>query len=136
LEESKDQTILVVVSGKVAFSPREKSGEKVLLTQEQQAILNHESNEIREGRDFDHNDLAWKTKKLVFDDHSLEYVLEYLSDHFQVHFEESPTKNGSCNFSGEFDNLSLQEALNILNYSLGVEFEQKETHIAVSTPDC
>jgi ferric-dicitrate binding protein FerR (iron transport regulator) len=137
LNENKNETVLVVVSGKVAFSSSIGTGEKVLLSKNEKAVLNSgESKPVKKKIDIDPNDLSWKTRTLSFEDSRIEYVLDKIGQHYKVKIKVDPVTVQDCYFSGEFENISLQEVRDILNYSLGLEFKADEDDIIVLTSGC
>jgi len=137
VEEIENKTVLVVVSGKVAFSSGPSAGEKVLLAMNERAEHVNESGSIKKKTiDLDPNDLAWKTQRLFFDNQPLPYVLEKVGNHYDVEFKIENQALTDCRFSGEFDQISLNEVKEILDYSLSLEFIKEDNQTVVFGDGC
>lgn len=61
---------------------------------------------------------AWKTRQLIFEDAALRDVLRDLEHYFHVPFEAEDPALLHCHFKATFQNATVEEILNAIDYSL------------------
>jgi ferric-dicitrate binding protein FerR (iron transport regulator) len=103
-----------VVSGNVAVLHKDQrveihTGEEVVVT---------ENNELVKSHSIDPNLLAWKTGKLAFENSLVKEVLNELEKMFDVKFEVEDPQILKRRFTGEFENLRLEQILELITSSL------------------
>lgn len=118
ISETGQETILNVVSGKVAFSGAEK--EPIFLTKGNRGTLT-ESGELVKSQNDDRNFMSWKTGELIFENDPLSTVLQHLDRHFEVTFQSEV--EGSPTLTARFKNQPLEEILVIISGTLEIEIE-------------
>lgn len=69
------------------------------------------------GSDKDVNKLAWRTGQLRFMETPLDKVIEDLSDYYQVKIANQ-TKNEGARLTATFNNLPLEDVLQVVNQTL------------------
>jgi transmembrane sensor len=119
-----DSTVsLTVVTGKVAFSDNRIRNKKLILLPGQGAKIDLPTGKMSEEKNRNINFLAWKTRKLQFKNTSLPELCCTLSDFYNISIiPASSLSNRHFSFSGHFENAPLNEALNIIELTLGVRF--------------
>ncbi|MFK7806573.1 MAG: FecR family protein [Saprospiraceae bacterium] len=111
--EIEPTTTITVKSGRVQFS---KTDESIVLTQNQEAVLHHESKQISHNKRADMNALAWQTNHLRFRNRSLTEVFEIMERHFKIEIKNTNSSLKDCKFTSpkEYNLESLFSKLNKL----------------------
>lgn len=91
-------TTITVKSGKVQFIEKEKEN-SVMLTQNQEAVILHETKQISTNKKADMNALAWQTNHLRFKNRSLTDVFEIMERHFRIEIDCTNEALKNCKFS-------------------------------------
>lgn len=125
-------TDLSVIEGKVQFGDGEQ---QQIVVEGMAASYDPSTSNLSVNNNLDKNALAWKTRQLVFDDSSLEYVAVILES---VYAKEISVAEASqnCTITVSFENASLQEILDILSATLGVQVDQKGNLVTISGASC
>jgi transmembrane sensor len=110
---------LTVFSGKVIFG----SSKKVEVISGSRVVFEKNSGELRQNQVKGFNSLAWKTKRLQFEDTPLDEVLVDLARYFTVPFEMKTKDKLNCHFSGNFNNPQLEDMLKALSFSMNIKFQ-------------
>lgn len=118
IDEKPTVTEVHVVTGKVCFTAREEKKD-VILTAGMSAQYSMEDQEITVLTEEDENKLAWRTGLLRFRETPLDKVIEDLSDYYQVKITNQTKKEGA-RLTATFDNLPLEEVLQVVNQTLDV----------------
>lgn len=84
----------------------------------------------------DENDFAWKTKRLVFVNSPLEYVVEQISQTYGVVVDLEVENSRNCTVTATFDNVALHSLLAVLHSLLNVEIKQVGQKIVLSVESC
>ncbi|MEM6805847.1 MAG: FecR domain-containing protein, partial [Bacteroidota bacterium] len=125
---TEGENLLQVESGKVSFSSSQSNTE-LILTQGEQAVLNKSSNELEKREDISENERAWATKKLNFENDTLEEILEVLSDVYKVEFSWKTKAGIACPFTSDFDNEDLENILATITQILEVQFTETSRNV-------
>ncbi len=115
---------VTVVTGKVAVSLEKETTKKVVLVPGDKAIYEQKQAEITKEKNTNKNFLAWKTHRLTYDNNYLREVLPELERYYQVKIEAQNKTLLNCLFTGNFNNITLKEVLNIIEYSLDASYEK------------
>jgi ferric-dicitrate binding protein FerR (iron transport regulator) len=120
---SKKKTIITVQTGKVLFSDKDGNNQ-ITLTKAQEAVLNHQNNEITNQDNVLLNALSWKDQKLSFKNTPLTSLFKILEKHFQVKIicENPHLKN--CAYSMTRQKINLDTLLNNLKLSYQIEIKK------------
>lgn len=121
---NESEVEVTVVTGKVAFSKEEMTNtDKVILLPGNKAILKKEENKVIKTLPTP-NEMAWNTKKLIFDDTNMGAVLKTLKRfyHLDIGLENKAIKK--CHFTGHFQDASVDEVLKALSFALNLESEK------------
>ncbi|MFT5777231.1 MAG: transmembrane sensor [Crocinitomicaceae bacterium] len=111
-------------TGKVSVSDKKTSG--VILLPGEGTILQPTKLIALEKINVDQEAvMAWKNKKFVYDTSPLSKVIEDLERHYNVKINSTILDSKESEYTGLFDrSVSIDEALEIICFSLGFEFEK------------
>lgn len=121
---------IVVVTGKVNVSDRQKSGNQVVLTAGQRVLL--QDDHFYENTVTDSNFIAWETGSLSFKDASLQKVLDDLGHYYGAPLEIGPgqeTATANLRITVQFENQPLSQALDELKLITGLETKKEKDKI-------
>ena len=82
------------------------------------------------------NDLAWKTRKLVFNNSNLKEVFTTLENYFNIKIVVDNSQIFNCHFTAEFDNPKLEKILEVLDRTLQLTHIQKSKTITIKGKGC
>ncbi|SEB74796.1 ferric-dicitrate binding protein FerR, regulates iron transport through sigma-19 [Tenacibaculum sp. MAR_2009_124] len=121
---SEDKTIqATLVSGKVEVFKKESSS-KLVLKPSQRATLNKDQNKITLDKVVAKDIISWKSGRLVFKEASLEDVLKDIERKYNVSFEVKSDRLLKYKYTGSFDDLKVEEIMEILEISSPIYFEK------------
>jgi len=121
---------LDVKTGSVIFSPY-ADGTSSILKAGQGLTYNILKRELI-GR-ISHNSDAWLTKKLVFTDMPLEDVCSDLSDYYKISITLESTKKRVKKFNANFEGNSLEEILEVLKETYGLQINKTGDRIILKS---
>lgn len=128
-------TEVKVLEGKVRFASNENKTEIVLVAGERG--VNTSKNEVVKTKsDNDTTFLFWKTRELIFNNTNIVEVANILQKiyHVKIKLEIENAKN--CKISGNYDNPTLNDILEILQVTLGIVSETKGDTIFLKSKGC
>lgn len=115
---SHEQSIeLTVTHGMVNFG----ADHMVEVSAGRYASLDVNSNNIALGT-AERNADAWKTRKLVFDNTPMREVIRDMERYFHIKFETETAALLQCRFTGSFNDPQLKELLDIITYSVNIDY--------------
>lgn len=124
---------VIVASGSVVV----KFGDsRLVLSPDEKAILDRSSGRLFKVVNDDPNYLSWKTRRFVFDDTSLEKVMENLSNTYQVDIQLKTANIRDCPVTVSFDNQSLEAILEVLKATLDLSIEKTSKGLEISGQGC
>jgi ferric-dicitrate binding protein FerR (iron transport regulator) len=121
-----------VVSGKVSFSHQES---ELILTKGHAAVFNKENLRISP-EVVSQNNLAWYSKRLAFEDQTLESVISVLEDYFEREIKLTTVSASTCLFTGEFEDPKIEEVLKVIAPTLNLTIEHKNNNYILSGAGC
>ncbi len=121
-----------LLEGKVRFSNGNREFD---LLPGMTASLDKKSGLIEE-LTWNENDLAWRTRKLEFDNALMTSVVRDLSEHFEVDIALENPEIGKCRFTGRFKDPKLDEILQVLSVLLDLKVEKTQTQIILKGKGC
>lgn len=127
---SENSIDLSVKTGKVMFTPNEKSKPSIL---EAGQGLNYRYLESTLQLNKDVNASAWFTKELRFVDMPLDVVCQQLSEYYGVHIELHDRKLTVKKFNANFKNTSLEEALTALKETYSIKIKRVDQTIIIKS---
>lgn len=107
-----------VESGKVEFKHEKK---QTLLTKGEEAEFEAEKDTIRKAVILDKNTFAYKTKTFVFEDSSLEHVINVLSENYRTKIILKNNNIKTCRLTTTFTNETLPNTLNVIAETLNLK---------------
>lgn len=121
---------LAVKTGKVMFTPNQKSKPSILQAGEG---INYRYVENTIQMDNNENASAWFTKELRFVDTPLDEVCMQLSEYYGVHIELHDRKLTVKKFNANFKNTSLDEALTALKETYAIKIKREDQTIIIKS---
>lgn len=97
--DSEPTTTLTVKTGQVRFYEKNNKDRVVFLSQNQEAVLLHQSKQIALNKKADLNALSWQTNHLRFRNRSLTDVFDILERHFKIDIDCQNPALKDCRFS-------------------------------------
>ncbi len=123
--DSAREVLLTVVTGKVWFSSDNNKSKKLILSPGQKGLCDILDGQLQMGNNRNVNFLAWKTRKLQFNNASLDDVCEALREYYYINITPGIyARSQKYSFTGNINNASLREALSIIELTLGIKFEK------------
>ena len=132
---SDDSVTVHVVSGKVAFSPRDEDN-AVFLTPGQTARLRKQQPVAERSTIRDPNFRAWQNDQLVFDDTRLTRIRQQLEQYYGVTIELTNSRLANCRYTASFREASLDEVLRVLATVGNLTYEKTGNRVVLSGTGC
>jgi len=129
---SEIQEIITVSEGIVQYSEIEKTDKSVELKIGERGIIDLENNVIEKQINSDLNYLSWKTGILTFDNEQLTNVLNVLSKHYKIKFELKNQNLKDTKLTAKYDNLTIEDIIEILKITLNVNIQNIDNKYVVS----
>ncbi len=129
---------LVVIHGKVAFYPVEKTVRKDSAILEKAEAVYYEKNtdKLLKKRDTTQNVLAWKTGKLAFKARPLNEILQALERNYPIKFQLEVPEMQHCLATVDFERETLGQIVGILEYILSTQIIQQDTYYLITGKAC
>jgi ferric-dicitrate binding protein FerR (iron transport regulator) len=125
-EKTVGHVAVAVATGKVELSPKGSDSAIILLPNEK-GIYNADNSELIREDSKNLNELAWRTKKLVFDNTTLSSAISTIQDFYHVSIQIENKDLENCPLTATFDNKPIGTVLETLTTLLGAESEQLAT---------
>lgn len=113
IQQSSDQTAVLVRSGKVRFSPNAKTAGPVL-TANQKAVFDYSEAQVRVSNLSSLNELAWQTGGLEFVNTPLDQVVNDLEKYYSVKIALRNPAMNSCPHSAPLTSQPIEKVLETL----------------------
>ena len=121
---------VAVVTGKVKVDT--KNGVSATILPTEATFYDTDSKSLQKGG-YDYNHLlGWRHRILKFQEESYDQVFERLSKWYNVRFEFTPGLEFQGEYSGEFEDESLENILHGMQYSLDINYDIKEGVVRIS----
>ena len=124
--EENFQSEVVVATGRVKVSASSRTSGEVFLEPGTRAIYQRSSNELVKSNDPDLNYLAWKDRKLRFDNTTLTEIELVLEKYFDIEIVMDKDQLGSCQFTGSFKDPTIEEVLQVISVALDVDHSKQK----------
>jgi ferric-dicitrate binding protein FerR (iron transport regulator) len=128
----EDDLELTVYTGKVLF----ESEKKIEVDAGSQLVLRKKDKQVVQSRLKNLNSLAWRGGQLKFENYELKEVFHDLGRCFGVKFIVEDTAILKCHFNGTFFEPKLLEVLEIIKYTLNIEYEKSKNVIYIRGNGC
>ena len=125
-----DEVIVTVSTGVVNLSAEGEAGQ-IEIRQGEQGVCNPEQQKLEHHTDPDPNSLAWKTRLLVFKQTPLSQVVQVIENTYHTRILADSSVAG-LSLTSTFDQLSLDEVLQIIGITLQVQVETKGEEILLT----
>ena len=127
---------VVVNTGRVALSPEKDHDKTVVLEPGNKGVFDPAKGKLTKTENTDVNYLAWKTRRMVFDNEALSVIVQTLNRVYHTDIVIESGGAGACRVTATFDRLSLDAVLHILESTLGLEVHKKGKKIILSGEGC
>lgn len=134
-ENNNDRIEVVVNTGKVRFGTS-TGDESVILTKGEKGTLMKNMNMISKVDNDDINFMAWKTRKIVFNDVDLDVVIQTVNKLYESQITFSTDVGKNCKVTVSFDNQSIDAILSVLELTLDLEYKKSGDIIEVVKTGC
>ena len=134
-EGNNDKIEVVVNTGKVRFETT-TGDESVILTKGEKGTLMKNMNMISKVDNNDVNFMAWKTRKIVFNDVDLDVVIQTVNKLYDSNITFTTDVGKNCKVTVSFDNQSIDSILSVLELTLDLEYRKTGDNIEVVKAGC
>jgi ferric-dicitrate binding protein FerR (iron transport regulator) len=110
-----------VLTGKVSVKSHEREDSALILTKGE--MVEMVNGKLMKGPT-DINAFSWKSKNISFESEDLSYVADIISDVYDVNISLATGISNNCAFTANFNNAEIEEVLQVLAKSCGVEIQQ------------
>ena len=121
---------IVVVTGKVSVKDKHATNNQVLLTPGQRVVL--QNDQLYQSEVIDSNFIAWETGRLVFNNATVEKVLQDVSHYYGISLTLAPEAAATSNplkITVAFDNQPLEQALEEIRLITGLNIKKEKDKI-------
>lgn len=130
-KENEQNITVTVTTGKVAFYSSNNKSAKVFLTPGMKGVWKEQSEKVMAFSDNDLNYLAWKTGVLQFKDTPLTEVCKAISNSYNIKIKVDPLEAQDYLFTGNFNNVKVDQMLDIIATTLDVKFIKSKGQLQV-----
>jgi transmembrane sensor len=134
--EGQDNISVILTSGSVATYFKGEKSRKVLLGPGETAEISVAEHSIAKHEGADPNLLAWKTRKMVFENATLEEIVTLLNEVYSSRIIIEDRRLADCRVTATFDGQSLESVLNVIRATLGIVCETTSEGIVISGKAC
>ncbi len=125
-----------VERGKVAFFEKENIKNQQFLEAGTEGVFDKvEKTEIKKEKRENENAIAWKTMKMDFKNVELDKVFETLERYFEVKIE-ADSKIRKCTLNGNYSNPKMEDVLNYIKATLGLQYKINGTKVTITGEGC
>jgi ferric-dicitrate binding protein FerR (iron transport regulator) len=134
--KAQEKIEVVVTEGMVALSSKDNPDNKIILDKGAKGVFDPSNNYLVKKPNVDRNFLAWKTRKIVFDNDSLSMVLKTLEKVYDQNIILQGPNLGQCTLTVTFENQSLESVLNVIKSTLNIELKEERGTVIVTGEGC
>jgi ferric-dicitrate binding protein FerR (iron transport regulator) len=127
---------VILTEGKVAVYYKSKPSQKVILNPGDKVEISKTNSSIIKSVNNDENYIAWKTKKIIFNNNSLSEVVLSLNKVYHSNIIISNKILADCRLTATFENQSLDAVLNVLKETLDLEINKSGSTVELSGNGC
>jgi transmembrane sensor len=132
----ESEVSVTVISGKVALSDVANTSNSLLLEKGEKGIFDRNEAKMIKEKNNDPNFLAWQTGVLGFRNASLSSLNAVLEQYYKVDIIVADQAVNDCRVTATFDNLSLDEVLEVLKLTLDISYTRKGNKIIIGGEGC
>ncbi len=130
-DPDKKRILLNVLSGRVAFFPKGKKKDALVIGPDEHAEFS--SGNVRQQVSYDLNFLSWKTRTMTFDHTPLPEVLNQLARHYHKDFDIMHQGIDTLTLTGTYKNQVFEDVLDEISLVLDIIFEESNGRIQVKS---
>lgn len=134
VKSGHDKTEVTVATGKVVLSPY-KTKDSVFITPGETGFHDSKSGNLHKEANQNINFNSWMTGRFVFDNESLEQIIQTLNEHYSTPIRLT-TLGSECVLTTIFENQPLDEIMEELELALGITYEQVDNTILITSTKC
>jgi transmembrane sensor len=123
---------VTLVTGKVAFFSENDKKYQLILNPGQHGIFNNSTGLFSKDTVSNLNNIAWKTKRLQFRQTPMDELCHVLSAYYNKKIVFADTDKSKGNFTGIINRLSLNEAVRIVELTMGAKADQYRDSVVFS----
>ncbi|MEX2567872.1 MAG: FecR domain-containing protein [Cyclobacteriaceae bacterium] len=128
----KDEKQMVsLVTGKVSIEFPNSKNRKILLSPREAISISPDKMLVSMGKFDEEAILAWTRKTIVFDDTELAEAIRALENWYGVRFHFQNQPKPGMNLSGKFHNETLENVLEGLSYTAGLDFRIEKDQVSI-----
>ncbi len=132
---SEDSVVVQVVTGRVAFSPRNEDN-AVFLAPGQRGVLSEGQTVAKRAPVIDPNFQAWQNDQLVFDNTRLTRIIQLLEQQYGLRIELTNSDLANYRYTASFNRASLTEVLDVLSVVGGLTYNKTSNRVVLSGAGC
>jgi ferric-dicitrate binding protein FerR (iron transport regulator) len=134
---STQENVEVVVSdGTVALSAKDDPDNTLILDKGTTGIFNPTNNYLLKKNNSDPNFLSWKTRRIVFENDSLSWVLKTIGKVYDREIVLRDEDIGHCSLTVTFEDQTLESVLKVIESTLNIKIKDEEGTIIVTGDGC
>ncbi len=120
--KKENESSVFVTSGKVQFSGKSNGDayKFIHLEKNEGGKYDHELKQLEIESNYSDNQIAWKSKKLVFKDTPIDIAFLDIEKFYKINIDYSKSNIKNCKFNSIFDSSPLNEVLENLKHSLNI----------------
>lgn len=134
VKSDQDSVVVTVESGIVEV--KNNAGKKKRRLKKGDRLVYRAKGQQFETLDYDPNDLAWKTRTLIFRRTEMKHVVEVLNHTYQQNVKLEHTAIASCKLTTSFEDQSFEEVLDVIAATFGWTIEETEEAIILKGETC
>ncbi|MCF6352330.1 MAG: FecR domain-containing protein [Cyclobacteriaceae bacterium] len=134
-DTNNNKTEVVVNTGRVRFS-NSTGSESVILTKGDKGTLIKSTSMLSTTINNDVNVMAWKTRKIVFNNMELDKVIKTINHLYDAQISFSTDIGINCNVTVSFENQSLEAVLSVLELTLDLKYKKSGDVIEITQTGC
>ncbi|MFA6923935.1 MAG: FecR domain-containing protein [Bacteroidales bacterium] len=127
---------VVLTEGRVAIYYKNNISEKIILASGEKAEISKTEETITKSVNNDENYMAFKTKKIIFNNTSLKELVKTLNKVYHSDIIIKNNKLSDCTVNVSFDNQSLESVLNVLKSTLDIKIKTNGSKIEINGNGC
>jgi ferric-dicitrate binding protein FerR (iron transport regulator) len=128
-------TDVILASGSVAVYTSEEPNRRVLLKPGEKARIDVNGN-ILKSENEDPNYIAWKTRRLVFNEEPLSEIIRILNKVYHADVRLKGNQLDACTVTATFDNQPLESVLRVLEATLDLQVTHSGSTVELSGNGC
>ncbi len=130
-----DSVLVQVVTGRVAFSPRNEDN-AVFLSPGQRGLVIREQTVAERSTVSNPNFQSWQNNQLVFDDTRLTMITQLLEHYYGITIELANPDLANCRYTASFNQASLAEVLDVLSAVGNLTYRKVGNRVVLSGAGC